>query len=64
MDMKQFESKAKEIAVKHAKAGGKEMILEVLLPMAKMAVEASENKWDDMAYAAMESSVKQFIEGL
>ena len=56
--------KVQEIALKHGKAAAKEIILDVVLVAAQKMVDDTANKFDDIAYAALEVELKKIIEGL
>lgn len=56
--------KVQEIALKYGKMAAKEIILDVVLVAAKKMVDDSANKFDDIAYAALEVELKKVIEGL
>lgn len=64
MDFKPYEALALDVAKKHGKAAGKEMLLLVVLPMIKQMVAETPNKYDDMFYPMVEQSLLKLIEGL
>lgn len=56
--------KAQDILVKHGKAAGKEIIIDVVLVAAKQMVEDTANKYDDIAFMALEAELKKLIEAM
>lgn len=49
----------KKVASKHLEALLKEVGVELLFPALKAAVEKSATKFDDMAFAALEPTIKE-----
>jgi hypothetical protein len=59
--MDDLKLKLKGVALKHAEALAKDLLVELAFPALKVAVEKSESKIDDMVLAALEEPMKKAI---